>query len=164
MCVVLVLQIGLGACAARTGLFDPVVPSGRSCYGCIGWCTYGDLCTPPSNARFYDVDKDIGTQGRGWPTSEMGDRPYTRFPAKAEAIVDSGVWAKAERSAGLKTRFSTNASDIWVHWHVEGPVAGDWLWPPTGKAGIDIYIEDEGLADHGVHQRWAGSRLVGLFF
>ena len=78
--------------------------------------------------------------------------------AKAQAIVDSGVWAKAERSAGLKTRFSTNATDLWVHWYLQDSEGGDWLWPPTGHAGVDIYIEDEGLASNGIHQRWAGSR------
>lgn len=36
---------------------------GRSCYGCIGWCTYGDQCRPPNHTKWYDVAKDIGVQG-----------------------------------------------------------------------------------------------------
>ena len=27
----------------------------------------------------------------------------------------------------------------------------------TGHSGVDIYVEDEGLSEHGVHQRWATS-------
>ena len=31
------------------------------------------------------------------------------------------------------------------------------MWPAAGHAGVDLYIEDEGLAAAGVHQRWATS-------
>ena len=50
-------------------------------------------------------------------------------------------------SAGLKTRFSTTAKDLWVHWRLNRNSSGDWLWPAAGHAGVDIYIEGEGLAN-----------------
>jgi hypothetical protein len=91
-------------------------PGGRSCYGCIGYCTYGNHdCFHNSTygntpvLKWYDVDADLGTQGRGWPSSEMGDSKYTRLPLKAKSIVDGTVWSLAQMSAGLKTRFSSKA-------------------------------------------------------
>ncbi len=86
----------------------------------------------------------------------MGGKPYTRFPAKAKAYtsnVSEGTWGTAQRSAGIKTRFSTAASDVWVHWHLDSQVKGDWLWPATGHAGIDIYIDDDESALD-PQQRW----------
>ena len=94
----------------------------RSCYGCIGYCTYGDNSCFVNNTygevphalAWHDVDATLGTQGRGWASDSMGDSPYTRLPAKAHAIVDKTVWSLAQMSAGLKTRFSTAAKDVWV--------------------------------------------------
>ena len=93
----------------------------RECYGCIGWCTYGDAScfadktygkTPPALA-WHDADADLGLQGRGWPSGAMpADGKYTRLPAKAKAIVDPTVWSLAQMSAGLKSRFSTTAKDV----------------------------------------------------
>lgn len=141
-----------------------LTPGGRSCYGCIGYCTYGnhdcfshnDYGNTPVR-KWHDVDAELGTQGRGWPSTEMGKAKYTRLPVKAKSIVDSTVWALGQMSAGLKTRFSTKAKDLWVHWKLNRNSSGDWLWPAAGHAGIDIYIEDEGLVGVGVHQRWATS-------
>ena len=87
----------------------------------------------------------------------MGGKPYTRFPAKAKAYtndVPEATWNTAQRSAGIKTRFSTAASDVWVHWHLNSQASGDWLWPATGHAGIDIYIDDDESALD-PRQRWS---------
>ena len=132
----------------------------RDCYGCIGWCTYGDVCSPPPTAVWHDAAKDINVHGRGWPEEAMGGKPYYRFPAHAEAIPglakgNEEVWTKSQRSAGINTRFATSAADLWVHWELaEGQPRGDWLWPSVGHCGVDIYIEDE---DWPTGQRWATS-------
>jgi hypothetical protein len=74
----------------------------------------------------------------------MGGAPYTRLPAHAKAIVDPTVWGLSRQSAGIKTRFATAATDVWVRWKLaSGLPKGDWLWPPTGHGGVDIYIDDE---------------------
>jgi hypothetical protein len=131
----------------------------RDCYGCIGWCTYGDVCAPPPHTAWHDAAKDINVYGRGWPASAMGGEPYQRFPAHAQAIPGlvhgpDAVWATSKRSAGLYTRFATAAADLWVHWKIPGAPHGDWLWPSVGHCGIDIYIDDE---DWPTGQRWATS-------
>ena len=139
----------------------------RDCYGCIGWCTYGDRCVAPSNATWVDA-LTLGLGGQGWATSAM-KHPYARFPAHAEALVDKSVWGTAQESAGVKVRFSTTATDLWINWAIEPSDGdgdyknnGDWLWPVTGHIGVDLYIEDEGLAqkpsgDFPITLRWAMS-------
>eukprot|EP01079_Euglenida_sp_SAG-EU17-18_P003468 gene3468-3934_t len=134
-------------------------------YGSIEWCTYGDhSCfvngtygAVPAAARWYEVEADIGVQGRGWPSADMPGIKYTRLPKKAQGIVDSRVWSLAQASSGLKARFSTPARDLYVRWSLESYAHSDWLWPADGHSGVDLYIEDEGLAASGVHQRWATS-------
>ena len=137
----------------------PPTSNHRDCYGCIGWCTYGDVCVPPPHAAWHDAAKDINVYGRGWPASAMGGKPYQRFPAHAQSIPGlvhgpGAVWATSQRSAGLNTRFSTAAADLWVHWTIPGAPHGDWLWPSVGHCGIDIYVDDE---DWPTGQRWATS-------
>ena len=100
----------------------PPTPGGRSCYGCIGLCTYTE--TPhacfanqtygaaPAGLKWYDVEADLGKQGRGWPSNEMWESKYTRLPAKATAIVDGTVLSLAQMSAGLKARFYTKAQGV----------------------------------------------------
>jgi hypothetical protein len=112
--------------ALHSLLLIPSATADRSCYGCTGWCTYGDNSCfanktygqPPAGIVWHDVDSELGTQGRGWPSSVMGPSKYTRLPAKAEKIVDSTVWGLAQMSAGLKTRFSTAAKDVWARLRV----------------------------------------------
>ena len=161
MAVLAVLPMALGA---QVGISEPT--NGRSCYGCIGFCTNNDQCRPPNGSAtvWHDVARDIGVQGRGWPDDAMGGKPYTRFPAKAQAFTAEGpeaVWNTAQRSAGLKTRFATAAADVWVHWHLTSQAQGDWLWPAVGHCGVDIYIEDDDAAElpaaGGARLRWATS-------
>ena len=47
----------LGAAEGISSHLEPAAaptapPDGRNCYGCIGWCTYHDLCSPPDNAKW----------------------------------------------------------------------------------------------------------------
>ena len=126
----------LGGCAAAAA-----PTNGRGCYGCIGYCTYGDTSCfrnktygeAPLELKWLDVDRDIGTQGRGWPSAKMGAEKYTRLPARAEGIVDRTVWNLAQMSAGLKTRFATGAKDVWIHWtlnHDSNGTLGNCCPPP----------------------------------
>ena len=131
-------------CSKCAALLPPLPElPGRSCYGCTGWCTYGDECRPPNATLWHEVEGGLGgAQGRGWPADLMGGHPYTRLPAKAKALLnDSAVWSDATKSAGLKVRFATAAADLWVRTSVAGPVTGDWLWPTAGHCGVDIYID-----------------------
>ena len=67
---------------AMAGTKTTAPPSnGRTCYGCIGWCTYGRMCTPPDNIQWHDVATELGISGQGWPTAQMAS-PFNRFPAK----------------------------------------------------------------------------------
>ena len=90
--VVLVIGTAVGS------IMQPEVPitmrakgppsNGRTCYGCIGWCTYGRLCTPPANIQWHDVAKELGISGQGWPTDQMAS-PFNRFPAKVCALTQN---------------------------------------------------------------------------
>ena len=95
----------VAAAAAAAVDMQPKQPNGRSCYGCIGWCTYGDLCKPPANVKWHDVATELGVQGQGWPAAEMAN-PYNRFPAKAKAIVPPAVWAKSQSKPLSAEKFS----------------------------------------------------------
>ena len=76
-------------------------------------------------------------------------RFYGRLPAKAEKIVPAPVWNLSQNSAGLLTRFQTNATAI----HVRYTLTNDQIkmphMPATGVSGIDLYA-----LDGESHWRW----------
>lgn len=92
--------------------------------------------------------EDWGIEGKGWSDTK---RYYHRLPDHAEGVVRDPVWSLSHHSAGMQTRFVTNAREI----HIKTSLYSDDLalphMPATGVSGFDLYAEDpEGLP------RWVG--------
>lgn len=88
---------------------------------------------------WYNVE-DWGVEGRGWPADEM-ERFYARLPAKAKGVVRKPVWSLSQHSAGMLTRFETNATKIQTRYSLTGGLALPHM-PATGVSGIDLYAEN----------------------
>lgn len=87
---------------------------------------------------FHNVE-DWGVEGRGW--SEV-ERYYDRLPARAEGRVRDAVWNLAHHSAGMATRFATDASEIWVDYELWSDRLALPHMPATGVSGLDLYVLD----------------------
>ncbi len=83
---------------------------------------------------------DIGVQGKGWAQTST---PYSRLPAKAQALVSQADWGLSHLSAGLQVRFTTASSTIQVRWSLIHRALGMPHMPPTGVSGIDLYAKDK---------------------
>ncbi len=89
---------------------------------------------------WYDV-ADWGIEGRGWPAEDM-ERFYARLPAKANGIVRAPVWSLSQDSAGMLTRFQTDADAIHVRYTLRSDRLAMAHMPATGVSGIDLYALD----------------------
>lgn len=88
---------------------------------------------------WYNVE-DWGVEGRGWPTGDM-ERFYARLPAKGKGVVRKAVWGLSQHSAGMLTRFETDAKKIQARYTLTGGLAMPHM-PATGVSGIDLYAEN----------------------
>jgi len=84
----------------------------------------------------------FGVEGRGWTETTT---PYHRFPARAKAVVPSGVWELSKSSAGLVIRFLTRAERVEVRWSLTSGSLAMPHMPATGVSGVDLYAR-EGLS------------------
>lgn len=89
---------------------------------------------------WHDV-RDWGIEGRGWPATET-EKFYDRLPKRAKGMVRDAVWNLSRHSAGMLTRFRTNASEIWVDYQVTSSNLAMPHMPATGVSGIDLYATD----------------------
>ena len=96
---------------------------------------------------WHDVEQ-WGVEGRGWAAEDM-QRFYGRLPSKAESIVRGPVWSLSQHSAGLLTRFQTNATSIHVRYALTSERVDMAHMPATGVSGIDLYALDSEN-----HWRW----------
>jgi len=80
-----------------------------------------------------------GVEGKGWSNVE---RYYDRLPAKARGMVRDPVWDLSHHSAGMLTRFETDASEIWVHYQLSSERLALPHMPATGVSGLDLYALD----------------------
>ncbi len=81
-----------------------------------------------------------GVEGKGWTDTT---RYYDRLPAKAEKSVRSAVWGLSRHSAGMLTRFETNATTIHARYKLMSPRLAMSHMPATGVSGLDLYARDE---------------------
>lgn len=93
-----------------------------------------------STMVWHDV-RDWGVEGKGWPESET-ERYFDRLPRRAQGVVRDAVWNLSRHSAGMLTRFRTNASEIWVDYEVSSSNLAMPHMPATGVSGIDLYASD----------------------
>lgn len=92
--------------------------------------------------------------GQGW--QDGLSHFYDRLPAKAEKTVRDRVWSLSHESAGLKIRFRTKATDIYVRYAVGGNLDMSHM-PATGVSGVDLYALDK----NGTWEWSAGKRHFG---
>lgn len=107
---------------------------------------------PQSEKGFswYDV-KQWGVEGRGWNDTA---RYFDRLPARAEGVVRPPVWNLSRHSAGMCTRFITNATTIRVRYSLLSSSLAMPHMPATGVSGLDLYAQDE-------NGRWRWTAVLG---
>ncbi len=89
--------------------------------------------------RWHDVSK-WGVEGKGW---EQTVRYYDRLPVKAEGKVRRAVWNLSRHSAGMATRFDTDAQTIHVRYKLLSSRIDMHHMPATGVSGVDLYAKDK---------------------
>ena len=109
--------------AAGAGAFRPLVPEPAT----------------EENLIFHNVE-EWGVEGKGWPGVE---RYYDRLPAKAKGLVPDPVWDLGHHSAGMLTRFETDATEIWVNYQLWSDRLALPHMPATGVSGLDLYAWDD---------------------
>jgi len=97
--------------------------------------------TIPDDARWHDVTT-WGVEGRGWGEQERR-RWFDRFPAKAEGRVTDAVWNLSRDSAGMVTRFKTDAREIYARYKLLKSQIAMPHMPATGVSGLDLYARDD---------------------
>jgi hypothetical protein len=97
---------------------------------------------PTSEAVSWHDVRDWGVEGKGWPESDC-DKFYDRLPKRAKGVVRDAVWNLSRHSAGMLTRFRTDATEIWVDYKVSSPNLAMPHMPATGVSGIDLYATDD---------------------
>jgi len=102
----------------------------------------------PDSITWHTVS-DWGVEGRGWTDVK---RFYDRLPAKAESTVRDKVWELSRHSAGMSCRFTTDASEIQVHYALLHSRLEMAHMPATGVSGVDLYT----LLEDG-EWRWIGT-------
>jgi lysophospholipase L1-like esterase len=112
-----------------------------------------------------DQSEDWGVEGKGWDESET-EKYFDRLPKRAKGVVRDAVWNLSRHSAGMLTRFRTDADQIWIDYEVTSDRLAMPHMPATGVSGVDLYATD----DDG-HWRWLSvakptakttkSRLIG---
>ncbi|HID22166.1 MAG TPA: hypothetical protein EYP14_07165 [Planctomycetaceae bacterium] len=90
------------------------------------------------NVIWHNV-RDWGVEGKGW--SDTAD-DYDRLPRKAEKMVRGPVWSLSRHSAGMLTRFRTNATAIRVRYRLRSGGLAMPHMPATGVSGLDLYARD----------------------
>lgn len=87
---------------------------------------------------FYDV-RDWGVEGKGWTDT---DRYFDRLPSRAREVVREPVWRLSRHSAGMLTRFESDASEIWVDYELLNERLDKPNTPATCVSGVDLYAQD----------------------
>lgn len=86
---------------------------------------------------WFDV-REWGVEGQGWGKEEL-ESDYDRLPKRAKGVVRDAVWNLSRHSAGMLTRFRTNANEVWVDYEVTSSSLAMPHMPATGVSGIDLY-------------------------
>ena len=88
---------------------------------------------------WYDVTK-WGVEGKGWTDTA---RYFDRLPARAEGKVRAAVWNLSRHSAGMLTRFRTDATAIQARYGLLSGSLAMAHMPATGVSGLDLYARDD---------------------
>ena len=92
---------------------------------------------PTNEISWHDV-RQWGVEGQGWGQEET-ESDYDRLPRRAKGVVRDAVWNLSRHSAGMLTRFRTDAAEVWVDYEVTSSNLAMSHMPATGVSGIDLY-------------------------
>ena len=94
---------------------------------------------PPAKLDWHNVE-DWGLEGKGFDDTALY---YDRLPARAEQKVRTPVWNLSRHSAGMVTRFNTDATSISVRYRLTSSRLAMPHMPATGVSGLDLYALDD---------------------
>ncbi len=94
-----------------------------------------------TTTAWHDV-REWGVEGKGWGESET-EKYFDRLPKRAKGVVRDAVWNLSRHSAGMLTRFRTDATEVWVDYRVTSSNLAMPHMPATGVSGIDLYASDD---------------------
>lgn len=104
-----------------------------------------DPAMGPKKAAAADLEwRDVtkwGVEGREWIDAKRL-RFFDRLPKAAEGKVTAAVWSLSRDSAGMMTRFKTDAKSIHVRYKLLKIKLELPHMPATGVSGIDLYARD----------------------
>ena len=89
------------------------------------------------STQWYDL-RNLDIEGKGWTKTKSF---YDRLPAKAEKTAPRSVWSLSHHSAGLATRFVTDATIIRARWTLLSARLAMPHMPATGVSGLDLYVK-----------------------
>ncbi len=87
---------------------------------------------------WYNVE-EWGIEGKGW---ENTYRYFDRLPKHAKEMVREPVWKLSRHSAGMQTRFRSDATEIQVRYRLFLDRMAMPHMPASGVSGIDLYAEN----------------------
>lgn len=90
--------------------------------------------------QWFDI-RELGLEGQGWQETKA---PFDRLPGKAEGVVRTSVWSLSRHSAGISTRFVTNAASLQARWTLTSSRLAMPHMPSTGVSGLDLYVKTPG--------------------
>ncbi|MEQ1860789.1 MAG: SGNH/GDSL hydrolase family protein [Chthoniobacteraceae bacterium] len=98
---------------------------------------------PPEPALEWHDVTTWGLEGRGWNDAPR-TRWFQRLPDEAQGKVTAAVWGLSQDSAGMMSRFKTDATTIWTRYTLRKPDAQIAMphMPATGVSGVDLYGRD----------------------
>lgn len=91
--------------------------------------------------EWHDV-REWGVEGKGWDAAQT-EKYFDRLPKRAKGDVRGPVWSLSRHSAGMLTRFRTNAREIWVDYELTSSKLALPHMPATGVSGVDLYAMDQ---------------------
>jgi len=94
---------------------------------------------PKADVLWYDI-RGLRIEGRGWDDTASF---YDRLPRQAEGVVRPPVWTLSRHSAGICTRFITDAREIQARWTLTSSRLAMPHMPATGVSGLDLYVRTE---------------------
>ena len=98
---------------------------------------FSQEATQADSIHWHNV-RDWGVEGKGWKSDET-ENYFDRLPLRAKGVVRDAVWNLSRHSAGMLTRFRTDATEIWLDYEVTSSNLAMPHMPATGVSGIDLY-------------------------
>lgn len=91
--------------------------------------------TIPSDLVWHDL-RTWGVEGRGFADTE---NYFDRLPGRAKGVVREAVWNLSRHTAGMSSRFGTDASAIYIRYELLNDMLAMPHMPATGVSGVDLY-------------------------